>query len=169
MKSAYITRTATFSKDIARYMQAKDAGTPMHLSDLGIILNYILNGVQKHISDQDLFKVHLEGHRMGLNFLVDLSRDAILDRIDNHSFMFEALDVADHVGDKVLFEKVAETFHSCNKTEQFIKDYQERLKSIGIQGRFMLRSLARHKRRKGKLLYFSLKRISGPIDLTSGA
>lgn len=164
-KMKCVINTADHCEKIANILRALDARIPVSETELENILNYVLKDKTEYMTDEKLIHGYVFGHVVGLSFIVELSQELIMLKLPKnvawgyHSFLIDALVMADSVNDCKLFEAAARKFDEwegeLDNPEALIKAVKER----GTKGKFTSYTLRRrHKKMIGKfnLLTFNI-------------
>lgn len=143
LKTIYIKRTARFAKDIADYLRRKYTYVWVPIFDWASVLNYILNGEDAPVNNNELIKGYYQAHYLGLRFLADLARETILERLGDPNVVIEALQAADSVNDELLLGKAAQVFHNWREAILKSQKWYKTFKDSTIQCHFIAHSVRR--------------------------
>lgn len=143
LKTIYIKRTARFAEDIADYLRRKYTYVWVPTFDWASVLNYILNGEDAPITNNELLKAYYQAHYLGLRFLADLARETIIVRLGDPNFVIEALQAADSVNDEFLLGHTAHAFHHWRQVISNSQKWYKTFKDSTVQFHFLFHSIKR--------------------------
>lgn len=141
LKAIYIKRTAVFAKDIADYLRRKETYVYMPTLDWSYELNYILNGEEDPISNNELIKGYHQVYLLGLIHLADLARDTIIVRLGDPNFVIEALQAADSVNDEDLLGHAVQACHSWGEAIWNSEKWFKMLEDSTVKCQFIIYSI----------------------------
>ena len=158
-KKFYIGKTASVTKAIISYLKSKNGFNTAPVSNVELLMNNLLQDQKGRLDDTDVLGVYFEARYLGLNFLIEISRDFLLYRLSrlesiSHSdyeyLLFVLLKAAVRVNDDYLFEKCAEKFLNSENEHFVLADFLKKLE-ISIHSRFVLRALEKRLKKIGKM------------------